>query len=272
MKSVREAFWNFFLPLSILLLALTREVAFFSRDLDYAGFSFKSVVLEVCFYALCFLDRDATHISSIVFCLIALRLAVQLWKLSRLSVVRTLPQFPYVRWHDYDHFLHGKKREQRWVADDYEDLICLCVFTVYASAVIVFTLQNFPDKEHRFVAKLAQFLSSTYGMTSLVYALPQVCVNHRLCTTGHMPWTVLVLRALGSFMLTAPDIRFLDLPTHRVLRSFCDEWILALFLAQTLYYKRRKRHHGRQAVEGGGAAMADGKAAVNRHRSARNRK
>jgi len=216
------------------LLAFSSDVGFWSKNKSMEGLSAGAVVGQAGMQAIVFLYLLDNDTSFLVLMSVGLGLVVELWKLTRVFVVR-------FRWPTLGNPLplSFTSRASSALSDtarhDRDAMVWLS--RILLPCLVVYAAYDLYSGSHH-TSWYSWTLSTLVGAVYLfgfVLMCPQLYLNYRLKSVAHLPWRQMTYKALNTVI----DDLFafcIKMPTLHRLAVFRDDVVFACFLYQRWIY------------------------------------
>ncbi|XP_064883645.1 lipid scramblase CLPTM1L-like isoform X2 [Oncorhynchus nerka] len=222
-------------------LAFKNDISFWRKKKNMVGMSRKTVLWR-CFSTIVILLKMLEERSSLLGLIpVGIGTTIEVWKVKQVSKIQ-------LQWRTSRSIVHvGKfdESERKTIQHDTQAMKCLS-YLVYPLSIsgAIFSLVYLRYKNY-YSWLINSLVSGIYAFGFLSMA-PQLFINFKLKSVGHLQWNVLMYKAVNTFVNDAFACVFSTHPSHQ-LGCFRDEILFLLYLYQRRLYstnKTRCREYG----------------------------
>jgi len=218
-------------------LALKNEIQFWRAKRSMEGLSIRTLYRQVIcsIIVLLYLLDNSQQTSWLILGNIFVGLGLELWKISKaviISVQRTtlygIQNVPYLQFTEKQSYVSSTK-EHDLVAMKYLNYALYPIILGYS----IYSLY-YGDHKNWYSWVIATLAGCVYTFGFIIMT-PQLFINYKLKSVGHLPWRAFIYKAISTFI----DDLFafmIPMPTLHRLRVFRDDIVFIIYLYQRWIY------------------------------------
>eukprot|EP01097_Dermamoeba_algensis_P009932 TRINITY_DN7156_c0_g1_i1.p1 TRINITY_DN7156_c0_g1~~TRINITY_DN7156_c0_g1_i1.p1 ORF type:complete len:308 (-),score=56.74 TRINITY_DN7156_c0_g1_i1:17-940(-) len=240
-------------------LAFKNDIAFWKNRKSMEGLSVRTILLNTICHFVIFLYLLDNDTSWVILISNFVGLLIEIWKIQKAMIIK-------LSWRGYIPIIHLEDRVS-YVSKtkQYDDQAHKYISWVLYPLIVCYAIYSLMYQTHK--SWYSWVLSSLVGTVytfGFVMMTPQLMINYKMKSVAHLPWRVLVYKALNTFIddLFAFIIR---MPTMHRLSCFRDDIIFFIYLYQRWIYpvdKKRAYHDDDEEEEESNSENKDGTVAV----------
>ncbi len=214
------------------ILTFKNDVQFWMTNKSFKGISVKSVFVQIAFDVILFLYvlDSRSNTSTYILITMGLSIAIDAWKVTRVCKFSLIPTYPFVKMTYQQEYTASKTDDYDWTAIKFMSYFLFPLFLGYSG-------YSFMYKTHKgYYSFVIGTLAGGVYLFGFILMTPQLYINYRLQSVGHLPWRALFYRFLNtiiddlfSFVIKMPTL-------HRV-ACFRDDVIFVIYLYQRYKYQ-----------------------------------
>eukprot|EP00826_Nyctotherus_ovalis_P016416 TRINITY_DN1474_c0_g2_i2.p1 TRINITY_DN1474_c0_g2~~TRINITY_DN1474_c0_g2_i2.p1 ORF type:complete len:561 (+),score=131.01 TRINITY_DN1474_c0_g2_i2:1811-3493(+) len=214
------------------VLSLKSDFQFWLNNKSFTGISVKTLFVQIASDAiiLLYLHNSSSQTSTYLLFFMGASLLLNLWKLTRVCSFSLSLSFPFFHVGFEGDYARSETGSYDSVAIRFMSWVLLPCFFAYAAYSLAH--DSYKSYYSFFVSTLAGAVY-TFGF---ILMTPQLYINYKLKSVGHLPWRALFYR----FLRTIIDDLFsfvIKMPIMHRIACFRDDIIFVLYMIQRYMYK-----------------------------------
>ena len=214
------------------ILSFKNDFQFWLNNKSFSGISIKTLYVQIAsdVIILLYLRNSSSQTSTYLFIFVAASILLNLWKLTRVCNFSFNTRFPFLHVSLQSDYTTSNTANYDTVAIKFMSTILLPCFFAYAA--YSFLYDSYKSYYSFFISTLAGAVY-TFGF---ILMTPQLYINYKLKSVGHLPWRALFYR----FLRTIIDDLFsfvIKMPIMHRVACFRDDVIFVLYMVQRYMYK-----------------------------------
>eukprot|EP00742_Colponemidia_sp_Colp-10_P005287 GILJ01005648.1.p1 GENE.GILJ01005648.1~~GILJ01005648.1.p1 ORF type:complete len:640 (+),score=113.93 GILJ01005648.1:145-1920(+) len=223
--------------------AFKNDIAFWKNNKSMEGLSAQSIFLSAACQTVIFLYLLDSETSYVILFSAGIGLLIEYWKVTKAAKFSRLDHFPFIS------FQYEVKYSESPTRKYDRDAMRYMSWVLYP-LVIGYSIYSLYEHEHKsWYSWLLGSLVGTVYTFGFIMMTPQLYINYKLKSVEHLPWRVMVYKALNTFI----DDLFafiIKMPTLHRLSCFRDDIIFFIYLYQRWIYKVDKKRVGENGLSG----------------------